>query len=135
MSAFMQSLELALDQDASCVCDNRHGAPMPLAAAAWIPRRLTGSRFFAEESAAAVDAVADEWAELLVEQGQDAGGSGEGSAVYLAYVTSLRFRLAPNLKFPDPDTKVTKFDFHSISARLPAWRCPLHVRASPKLKI
>ncbi len=54
----------------------------------------------AEEGAAATDAVADEWAELLAEEGQDAGGSGEGSAVYLAYVTSLRVSPAPNLKLP-----------------------------------
>ena len=74
----------------------------------------------AEEGAAATDVVADEWAELLAEEDQDAGGRGEGSAVYLAYVTSLRVSLAPNLKFPNPDAKVTKFDFHSISARLPA---------------
>ena len=51
---------------------------------------------FAEEGAAATDAVADEWAELLVEEGQDAGGSGEGSAVCLAYVAALRGRLAPS---------------------------------------
>jgi hypothetical protein len=65
----------------------------------------------AEEGAAATDAVADEWAELLAEEGQDAGGSGEWSAVYLAYVTSLRVRPALNLKLPSQDTIVTKFDF------------------------
>ena len=50
---------------------------------------------FAEEGAAAVDAVADEWAELLAEEGQDAVGSGEGSAVYLAYVNLCVLALRP----------------------------------------
>ena len=49
----------------------------------------------AEEGATATDAVADEWAELLAEEGQDAVGSGEGSAVYLAYVNLCVLALRP----------------------------------------
>ena len=49
----------------------------------------------AEEGATATDGVADEWAELLAEEGQDAVGSGEGSAVYLAYVNLCVLALRP----------------------------------------